>query len=76
MQPKPHIRTLATALIALEYSLADFNFAETRGDSDPELDQLDELVSVLAEASHELIGALATIGHDRVNDPPELHSKH
>jgi len=73
LQPKPYIQTLTIALIALEYSLADFNFEETRDDNDPEFDQLDELVSVLAEASRKLNDALATIGHNRVNDLLDLH---
>jgi hypothetical protein len=76
MQQKSYIRTLSTALIALEYSLADFNFAETRRYNDSETDLLDELVSMLAEANRALADALNAVGRAPLKEPHKSDSEH
>jgi len=76
MSSNARLKSLSTALIALEYALADFNTSELPYYKDGERETLEHLVAILADANRDIIDALATMGCDPVNDLPEHHSKH
>ena len=74
MHASMHVRKLATALVALEYSLADYKSAAALIADSPELDQLDDLVAALEEANRELVAALANYGRGDTKDPVKFDS--
>jgi len=64
MRAGVHIRKLESSLVTLEYSLADFKNSTALIRGNPEIRQLDDLISTLEEANRELIAALANFGHE------------